>query len=602
MEGNKFTADFETTTDENDCRVWAWAMCEIGNPENFTYGNSLDTFMDYCQNAKRNLKVWFHNLKFDGYYIIDWLFRHGYEYVNDKKDRVDWSFNCLITELGQYYAIEVWFRTSKKHTKKVTFYDSLKILNFTVEQIAKDFALPIRKLSIDYKAYREVGHELTPEEVDYIRNDVEIMSRAMNKMFEANLTKITIGSDALASYKEMTPNFREIFPKLPPDIDEDIRESYKGGFTYCNPIYKEQEVGEGIVFDVNSLYPSRQVQEVLPVGFPVAFEGEYQYDPSYPLYVTNLTCKFELKPGKIPSIQIKTSYVFMPTEYLESSNGELTSLCLTNVDLELFFEQYNVSEITYHGGWKFQACRGKFDDYVNYWTEQKIQAKKDGNSSMYRISKMLLNSNYGKFGLSTKCGRKEPFLGSDDVVHFIDLPIEEREGIYIPIATFITSYARRYTITTSQKIRDWSINKYGTDFYLYSDTDSIHMMVADEEEDVKDLSKIIEIDDYKLGAWKLESRFRRGCFIRQKCYIEEDYEGKVHTTVAGFPKQLAPLISFENFKVGFTTIGMTLDDMIELARKNGATEAEIEKLHPKLGYKYVKGGVILEDVDFTIKP
>lgn len=26
----KFTADFETTVDENDCRVWAYAICEIG--------------------------------------------------------------------------------------------------------------------------------------------------------------------------------------------------------------------------------------------------------------------------------------------------------------------------------------------------------------------------------------------------------------------------------------------------------------------------------------------------------------------------------------------------------------------------------------------
>ena len=37
----KFTADFETTTDPNDCRVWAYAICEIGNINNFYYGNSI---------------------------------------------------------------------------------------------------------------------------------------------------------------------------------------------------------------------------------------------------------------------------------------------------------------------------------------------------------------------------------------------------------------------------------------------------------------------------------------------------------------------------------------------------------------------------------
>ena len=43
----KLTADFETTTDENDCRVWAWAVCEIGNTDNFIYGNDIKGFLKY---------------------------------------------------------------------------------------------------------------------------------------------------------------------------------------------------------------------------------------------------------------------------------------------------------------------------------------------------------------------------------------------------------------------------------------------------------------------------------------------------------------------------------------------------------------------------
>ena len=58
---------------------------------------------------------------------------------------------------------------------------------------------------------------------------------------------------------------------------------------------------------------------------------------------------------------------------------------------------------------------------------------------------------------------------------------------------------------------------------------------------------------------------------------------------------------FDNFKKGFTTAGMSMNDMIKLAKKNGANEEEIKKLHHKLTYKYVKGGVILADTDFTIK-
>ncbi len=52
----QFSCDFETTTDENDCRVWAFACCEIGDVDNFIYGNSLDAFMKWCANGKKNYK------------------------------------------------------------------------------------------------------------------------------------------------------------------------------------------------------------------------------------------------------------------------------------------------------------------------------------------------------------------------------------------------------------------------------------------------------------------------------------------------------------------------------------------------------------------
>lgn len=170
--------------------------------------------------------------------------------------------------------------------------------------------------------------------------------------------------------------------------------------------------------------------------------------------------------------------------------------------------------------------------------------------------------------------------------------------MYIPAACFITSYGRCDTIRTSQKIRDYSLAKYGKDAYLYSDTDSIHATLTDD--DLEELKDIIFLDDFALGAWAKESEFDRAIFIRQKCYIEEE-KGKLNVTVAGLPKYLTPLITFDNFKKGFTTEGLSLKQMVEIAAKNGASEEEIKKLHPKLTYKYVKGGVILSDTDFTIK-
>lgn len=249
----KFTADFETNVDDKDCRVWAWAVCEIDDPEHFEYGNDIEGFINWCANKKFNYKIWFHNLKYDGEYIFSYLLKNGYTLITNKKERKDKTFTCLISGMGQFYSIEIYFKVGNHRVNKVTIYDSLKILNMSVDVIAKQFDLPIRKLEIDYKEFREIGHELTKEEIDYIRNDVEIMSRALKIMNDLGLTKMTIGSCALSNYKETIKNFGRYYPELPLELDQDMRKSYKGGFTYLNPLYKEKEVGEGVVLDVNSL-------------------------------------------------------------------------------------------------------------------------------------------------------------------------------------------------------------------------------------------------------------------------------------------------------------------------------------------------------------
>lgn len=577
----KFTADFETSTPEwyeidGYARVWAYAICEIDNPDNFIYGNSIDDFMKFCS-GRGNFTLLFHNLKFDGQYIIDWLFRNGFELIKDNKEKRDKTFTTLINDMGAFYNIIVYFKVNGHHINKVTFEDSLKLLNFSVDKIAKDFDLDIRKLELDYNTYREVGHKLTPHEVDYIRNDVTIMAKALKVMYEEGLDRLTIGSCALNNFKNGTKDFNNLFPKLPTDIHNVIRNSYKGGFTYLNPIHKNEIIEDITVLDVNSLYPSVQRNERLPYGIPIQYDGKYKKDILYPLYIQVISCSFDLRPGKIPTIQLKNNLSFLPNEYLTSSDGKIVTLTLTNVDLELFLKHYRVHDLIYHYGFKFKSLKGIFSNYIDFWTNEKIEAKKLHNSSKYLISKLMMNSLYGKFGTSNYIRSKYPYFDGE-VVHYEMGELEERDPVYLPIASFVTSYARKQTISTSQAIKDYTIENYNKDYYIYSDTDSIHMITLPEDE----LKKFVEVDDYKLGAWKIESHAIRGKFIRQKCYVEEDEEG-IHATIAGLPKQLGKYITFENFKEGFS---IKADDL--------------EKEH-KLGYKKVKGGVLLVDTDFTIK-
>ena len=582
---SKYTADFETSTEswvqkDGESRVWAYAICEIGNPINFIYGTNIDDFFKWCFRDKRkNDTLYFHNLRFDGEYIFYYLLTHGYEVVENKNLVHDKSFMCLISDTGQFYSIEI-YETAGKYPNKVTIYDSLKILNFSVEQIAYDFSLPINKLELDYNEYREVGHKLTEHEVAYIRNDVEIMARALDIMFKEGLTKMTIGSDALHNFKGMVSSFDLYFPKLSYEIDSGIRESYKGGFTYLNPLYKEKDIKRDIiVLDSNSMHPSHMMNDWMPIGEPMYYEGKYEEDALYPLFIQRMSCSFKIKKGKIPSIQLKHTLGFMPTEYIEDTGGEIVSLTLTSVDYKLFFSQYDVSDITYHDGYKFKRLKGIFTNYINYWTNKKIEAKKNNNTALYRIAKLLLNSLYGKFGLNPRVRSKYPCLDDIGRVKYKLYPEEIRDSIYCPVASFITAYSRYDIITTSQAIRDYSLKTYGEDYYIYSDTDSIHMIKLSDEE----LAKIIKMDDYKLGYYKKESEAVRGIYIRQKCYMEVSPDGSINTTVAGLPKRLGKYVTLENFKRGFSVLA-----------------SDKEKDH-KLTYKHIKGGVLLVDTDFTIK-
>lgn len=568
----KFTADFETCVwKPNETWVWAWAICEIGNENNIVIDNNIDSFMSYCKSEKNPI-FYFHNLKFDGEFIIYWCLTHGFKHVQKKEDIMDNTFTTLISDMGQFYSITIYFHKGNKQVKKVTFYDSLKIIPFSVNEIAKAFNLPISKLQIDYTKERLKGHKLTDEEKNYIKNDVLIVAKALKTLFDEGLTRMTRASNSLYDFKELITKskFDHYFPVLEKAIDNDLRKSYKGGFTYLNPIYKEKDVGRGVVLDVNSLYPSVMYDKPLPFGEPVYYDGEYKLDKIYNLYIQMITCSFELKKNKIPTIQIKNSMFFRGNDYLESSNNEIVCLVLTNVDLQLFKEQYNIYDLEYVGGWKFKSITGIFKNYINKWIEIKNQGTLTGNHGQRTMAKLMLNSLYGKFATSLEVQSKNPFLSDEMIVRYELGEKEEKEGIYLPVGTFITAYARDKTIRTSQAIKDYSINKYNKDMYIYSDTDSIHTLL-----DIEELKKFCDIDNVKLGAWKHEGTFIKARFVRQKCYIEE-IDNKINITCAGMPKSCYDKVTWQNFKTGFTCGG-------------------------KLTFKHVKGGVILIETEFTIK-
>lgn len=541
-----------------------------------TFGEDIDSFINYCSLINESSSFYFHNLKFDGEFIIHYLLTHGFVHVNEKKLGVN-QFSTIISDLNVFYCIKVKF----KEEVIISFFDSLKLLNFSVEEVAKAFNLSIKKLEIDYKAKREKGHKITDEEKEYLKHDVMIMSLALEKMFEMKITRMTIASNAMNFFKDTISKkrFEEWFK--PPLYDKDLRQAYKGGFTYLNEIYRGKEVKEGIVLDVNSLYPSVMYYSPMPYGEGIYFDGKYVPDKLYNLYIQNITCQFRIKKDMIPTIQIKNNLSFVPTEYLSSSNGESINLTLTNVDLKLFLEHYDIYDVSYNWGWKYKSSTKIFRSYIDYWNELKVKATKEGNKPLRTIAKLMLNSLYGKFAASPEGRSKIPYL-DNNIVKYKLSELEERTAYYLPISIFITSWARDKTIRSAQAVYHR---------FIYADTDSLHLEGTDIPENLL-------ISDTELGKWKIESTFKRGKYLRQKCYIEDvvtpvdeiekfkkenpeclhlvSKDSIINIVCAGMPKGCYKNVTWENFDYGSVFDG-------------------------KLGVKHTDGGIVLVDTTFTIK-
>lgn len=569
----KVAADFETTVDPNDCRVWAACAVDIKSLETVHISNSIESFFEWLQD--KNSTCYFHNLKFDGEFIISYLLRNGYEQIDPllspeekAKARKPKTFETLISDQGAWYSITVIFDKLNKKYKKVVFYDSLKKLPFKVATISKAFQLEDEKLEIDYKTYRAPGHELTEEEKRYIVNDCRIVAAALNIQFSKGLKKMTNASDALSGYKDIIErqNFESRFPVLPVELDADIRLAYKGGFTYLNPKHKGARGLQGITLDVNSLYPSVMYNCALPYGYPMFFEGEPPVNEKYNLFIVRLECAFDLKPDHIPTIQLKNNRGFIPTEYLTTTNGDIIELTFTSVDLKLFLDHYDThGTLRYINGWMFRSATGMFKEYIDYW----MHIKETETGALRQLAKLMLNSLYGKFATNPRSYERKARLDPDNVVRYDIInerycrehklpPPEPRDPVYTAMGAFITAYAREKTIRSAQSVYDR---------FIYADTDSLHLIDFDIPEG-------IEVHPTKLGAWKHEGTFTDSKYIRAKTYMET-IDGVNKVTCAGMPDNVKEQVTYENFTDGAVFSG---------------------KLMPRR----CVGGVVLVETTFTI--
>lgn len=645
----RFMADFETLTGKDvvdETYVWASGVCSIDNPYNEDYlkiWNNDDGLYQFLSQFPL-CECYFHNLKFDGQFILSYLENHGFVY-NEDLDR-EKSYSALITGDGQWYMIRVrWMDGESKYKTKIVrrklkdgsikeyeskekikgkhankriteFRDSLKKIPLPLKDIPKAYGIPMNKLTIDYTKFRPRNGELTDDEIAYLKADLQIPALALqNDIIKENRNKLTASADALDDFKSRNPLylrkikynghkisdlkmreecFRRLFPCLDEmktpfneTYDEFCRKSYKGGWTYYK-YDKPLTIGDGLVFDVNSLYPSVMYECPLPYGKPQYYQGKYEeldetFKKDYPLYICHIKCHFEVRKDHLPCIQIKGNFRFGETEYLKASGAEEpVDLYLTSVDLKLYQDQYDLQVIEFIDGIAFQGKIGMFKDYIDYWSHIKIEATKTGNKGLRSLSKRMLNSLYGKFGTNPESKVKHPYLDDDGIVSFFEEVGEPRESIYTPVASFTTAWARNKTIRSAQ---------CNYDRFYYADTDSIHLSGLEPPLE----NELFHIHESDLGKWKCEMVFHKAKYVRAKTYLESPYlkNGKVvenpseldetcikssepEVKCAGMPDNCKSLVTYENFEYGAEFDG---------------------KLMPKR----IKGGVVLRETTYQIK-
>ena len=643
MSYRKYVCDFETTVfaDQDYTEVWAAALVEIGT-EDVKIFHSIGEFFKAVFGEPGNKQLYFHNLKFDGFFILSYLIDvlkweqagytdpdgnfHFYEnwYMRNR------TFKYLISEMGQFYSITLKFRG-----QLIEIRDSLKLLPFSVKEIGKSFNTKHKKSEIEYEGFRYAGCEISPEEAEYIKNDVLVVKEALEILFAEGHNKLTIGSCCLAEYKTMIGGKNKFYRRFPnltevlidekifgrPDADAYVRRAYKGGWCYLVPEKANRIFHNGLTADVNSLYPFQMHSDsgsLYPIGKPTFWKGNYipeEINHGDYYYFVRIRTRFYLKPGKLPTIQIKNNYLYRATEWLQTSdifyNGKyyksyrdtdgevkpaIVELTLTQTDYQLLQDHYNLTDFEILDGCYFHAVRGIFDEYIDKFKKIKME----NTGARRTLAKLFLNSLYGKMATNKNSSYKVCYLKDDKSIGFDGVPEFNKSVVFIPVGAAITSYARNYTIRAAQA------NYYGPDQpgFIYADTDSIHIDLPEEK------LKGVKLDPKIFGCWDLESHWQTGLFVRQKTYCEIE-NGHYNFKCAGLSAKCKALLelsitrdftkeNLQRLDIDLNTLDNEELDFIEQPRK--LTDFKRGLLIPgKLLPQRIQGGIVLQKTSFEMR-
>lgn len=446
------TADFETSfvdDTKQDVHVWAWGMSNIMS-YNFIHGNNIDSFLDRILTDKTVYDIGFHNLKYDGNYILPALFRLGYEFISPRVLMEEWQagnnlrkkFTANITSNGQWFSIIIIKDTYATPTTPafVHIWDTLKLFPQSLKSVGKQYNKIYQKVDEPkefYERIRPVGHEVTAEELHYLKYDCLTLAEALRVQYETydtiyrtraskafeffkacclaedNKTNVYQNhyeglqqyiiprvaglEDWEGGYYRFAPKtvrdklkkakikLEKAFEYYIPDFKtwEDFKQSYRGGISFVNPRYKEKDVTEDItVLDVNSMYPYCLRNYPIPFGRFFRRKGK-PVDTDTTTWIACARVSFRLKEEyNLPCIQIKYKYgrewLAESTDYKEQ--GELDYynddvIWFTKVDYETYLLNYDFTVHEWLTWYEFkQMSNNDGKAFIDKYYQQKVEA------------------------------------------------------------------------------------------------------------------------------------------------------------------------------------------------------------------------------------
>lgn len=580
-----YGSDFETNPPrDGKVNVWLWSIVRASD---LTYivGETIEEW--YEEVMKLSGIICFHNLKFDGQFILDYLVRNNIQF--------DREHTIIDAQMHIPYRIAL--------KPDLYIQDTMRVHAGSLQKMAKAYGLEGKSEPADFSIFHEYG-QATDKEIEYVTQDSRIVAQVLAKDCEVNngYIPLTAAGYALRQYvnwlkhsgmvdtnglgkgkgTSQTDILNQLFPSAPENLNGDdwaslSRMTFMGGMCFVKDGKNEHVNSKTWTYDVNSAYPFHMCKP-MPVG-----EGHYTdkieqgkfgiYWVKCSFYHEN-TCPIihhsRTMPPHIPPMASYDNQWFNyygKTDYIQSFNGVLV---LTSIEIDYLIEYANLMiEEVYTGYW-FDENPRVFSEYIPpiYEERQKIKRTEPVKAEFL---KLMMNSLYGKFGTGEKYGA---ILGLDENGLYretVDVNDMDIPWCYTPIATAITGYERVYIATIISK--NW-------DNFLYTDTDSIHLSAPHVEGSM-------DIDQKRLGALKCESISDASKYIRPKCYVhinEREYDNlgneveckPIEVKCGGMPSNIKARIKY-------------MDEMFMGAKFEG-------KLMPK---RYI-GGVYLEPTTYNL--